>query len=400
MNPSSPFPARRPNPRRGIFSLLWGIVAGLFDVRWLLGLQPAIVERPAPEGATVTIVIPARNEQVHLRQAVESLLKQTYPLYSIIVVDDGSTDRTGKIADTLAEEHPGLVFAVHTPGTGSKSGALNAGFDSGHPFGELTVVMDADTTFAFDAVEKALPYFYDPSVAVVCGHVSAKPPQGKKTLWWRAKQVEYRLGQWITKAAQNHFGAILVSSGCFSMYSTSLMGRFSSETMAEDMQKTWQLQTMGYRAVYATESKCLAAEPETFSIFCRQRWRWFCGFLQCYLIEIGAVVRHNARLAIVVHFMFAEAVLDIFLLPMGLLLFYMLDFEFMVLLPNALDIGVMVVALMFYAYREGGLRLVGQSLWSVPASLIGSLVIRGIFLAAIVSEWFMRKRLTKWAAGH
>lgn len=404
MDHTSPFPPRRPKPRKGILSFLWGIVwgiiAGLFDIRWLLGMPPKHVTLPAPEGATVTVLIPAHNEELHLREAVESLLLQTYRLFSIIVVDDGSTDRTGAIADALAEEYPGLVYAVHTSGTGSKSGALNAGLASGYPYGEFTIVMDADTVFAPDAIEKMLPYFYDPAVAVVCGHVLPKPPQGgKATMWWRSKLVEYILGQGITKMAQNAMGAIVVSSGCFSMYATSLIGRFSDATMAEDMEATWDLQIDGYTAVYAPQSHCYAAEPETFQVFVRQRWRWFCGFLQCYERRMGMVLRRNLRLAIVVHYMFAIALTDIILLPLCI---YTLrkNPAFAVIFPSLLDISVMTLALLCYAYCRGGVRLAWQSLCSMPAALVGILVVRYLFLFAIASEWFMKKRLTRWAAGH
>lgn len=386
--------------RRSSLAFLWGGISGLFDVRWLLGMRPAYVDRAAPKGATVTILIPAHNEEVHLRAAVESLFEQTYKLYSIIIIDDGSKDATGDIAEALAKENRGLVYVVHTGGTGSKSGALNAGLDSGFPLGELSIVMDADTQFDPDAIEKALPYFYDPTVAVVCGHVLPKPPQGgRPSLWWRSKLVEYILGQGLTKAAQNSLGILLVSSGCFSMYVTAYIGRFSDETMAEDMQKTWELQIQGWKAVYAPESRCYAAEPESLKVFWNQRWRWLCGFLQCYQLLVRALFRYNVRLAVVVHYMFVAALMDVVLVPVAL---YIITKNALlaVLLPSVMDVGVMSLALCCYAYHIGGIGLVWKSLCSVPAALWGSAVIRYSFLSAIVSEWFLRRRLKKWVAGH
>lgn len=363
-------------------------------------MRPAYIERSAPKGATVTILIPAHNEEVHLHAAVESLFDQTHQLFSIIIIDDGSKDATGSIAEALAREHPGLVYVVHTGGTGSKSGALNAGLDSGYPLGELSIVMDADTQFEPDAIEKALPYFYDPAVVVVCGHVLPKPPQdGKPSLWWRSKLVEYILGQGLTKAAQNSLGVILVSSGCFSMYTTKYMGRFSDATMAEDMEKTWELQLKGWKAVYAPESQCFAAEPESLKVFWNQRWRWLCGFLQCYQLLVRELFRYNLRLAVVVHYMFIAALMDVILVPLFLYIITK-NLVLSVLLPSVVDVGVMSLALSCYAYQIGGLRLMQKSLFSVPAALWGSAVIRYTFLSAIVSEWFLRRRLKKWAAGH
>lgn len=386
-------------PRRTIFSFLLGIITGLFNVRWLLGMQSALVERPAPKEATVTVLVPAYEEEKHLREAVESLFEQTHKPFSAIIINDGSKDATGDIAEALAREYPGIVYVVHTTGTGSKSGALNAALRSGHPLGELSVVMDGDTAFAHDAIEKALPYFYDPAVAVVCGHVSPKPPQdGKSSVWWMAKLVEYILGQALTKEAQNFFGAILVSAGCFSMYATSLIGTFSNDTMAEDMDKTWELQLERWKAVYASQSRCFAAEPESFRVFCKQRWRWLCGFLQCYQ-KYGWKLLYCVKLLIVVHYMFIIALMDVVLFPLGLYIFTK-NPALSVLLPSLADIGIMVLALVCYAYKTGGMRLARKSLWSVPAALYGSFIIRCIFLWAIVSEWFLGRRLNTWAAGH
>ena len=242
----------------------FGAVCGLFDIRWLLGMQPAVCDRPAPTGARVTILIPAIMKPLDLCEAVESLFEQTHHLFSIIIIDDGSKDSTGSIADELAAKYAGLVYAVHTPGTGSKAGALNAALNLTFPFGDVTVVMDADTEFAPDAIANALPHFYDPAVAVVCGHVMPKPPRnGKTSLIWRSKLVEYILGQGLTKEAQNSLGAIVVMSGCFSMFWTELIGKFSHATLAEDMQRTWEIQMDGWKAMFERTSQCYAAEPET-----------------------------------------------------------------------------------------------------------------------------------------
>lgn len=393
-------PARRPKSPATLVSYLWGGVTGLTDIRWLFGMQPAFTERPAPKEASVTILIPAHNEEAHIRAAVESLFEQTHTPFSIIVVDDGSKDATGSIADALAIEHPGLVYVVHTKGTGSKAGAINAALDSHLPIGELSIVMDADTQFAPNAIEKAVPHFYDPAVAVVCGHVLPKPPKdGKPSLWWRSKLVEYILGQGLTKEAQNSMGAVVVMSGCFSMYATSLIGRFSDATMAEDMMKTWELALNGWKAAYEPLSQCYAAEPETFAVFWNQRRRWMSGFFQCYLLLMRDLFRRNLRLACIVHYMFVIAMMDLFLLPITI---YMVskNLTLAILLPNILDIAAMAVALGGYAYHLGGMSLMIKSLKSVPAALVGTIVIRYVFWHSLVQEWFLKKPLKKWVAGH
>ena len=55
---------------------------------------------------TVSVIVPARNEESNIGRCVTSLLEQDYEHYEIIVVDDGSTDATGRILDELAHTHP------------------------------------------------------------------------------------------------------------------------------------------------------------------------------------------------------------------------------------------------------------------------------------------------------
>jgi cellulose synthase/poly-beta-1,6-N-acetylglucosamine synthase-like glycosyltransferase len=408
LQPASPFPDRQRKQPSTPLTLLWSGVAGLFDVRWLLGMRSAIVDRPAPEGATVTYLIPAHNEAGHLTHAVKSLFDQTYPIFSIIVVENGSTDSTWREAANLAKEHPDVIFALNAGNAGSKAGALNAGLDAlnagDFPKGEFIVELDADTKLHPKAIALLLPHFFERTVAVACGQVLPQPYTGKYPSWcWCAKLVEYILGQGLTKEAQNSLGTILVTCGCFSMFHSSLIGKFSHETMAEDMQKTWELQLDGWSAVYEPRSLCYAAEPETLEVYWNQRWRWLCGFLQCYQLFVRELLKRNLRLFLMVHYMFACALLGI-VLDLGLLPFGIHHFiknpTLSVVYASVVNIIVMMVALMYYACRLGGFRLMRITLKSVFPSILGVFVIQCNFLLAILSEMILKRKLTKWKSGH
>jgi glycosyltransferase involved in cell wall biosynthesis len=88
----------------------------------------------------VSTIIPVHNRPVLLREAVASVLAQTYPSIEIIVVDDGSTDQTGHEADALAKAHP-EVRAIHRenggPGAARETGRLAAS-------GEFIQYLDSD----------------------------------------------------------------------------------------------------------------------------------------------------------------------------------------------------------------------------------------------------------------
>jgi glycosyltransferase involved in cell wall biosynthesis len=90
----------------------------------------------------VSIVVPAHNEAAHLAETVERVLEATSGIErEVIVVDDNSSDGTGRIADELAARHP-EVRAVHRTGGNSFGGALKAGFE--RAAGDLIIPVIAD----------------------------------------------------------------------------------------------------------------------------------------------------------------------------------------------------------------------------------------------------------------
>jgi len=89
----------------------------------------------------VSVIIPVYNRSGLLREAVESVLRQEYPLVEVVIVDDGSTDETPAVIDALAERYPDRVRAVHKdnsgPGPSREAGRLVAQ-------GEFIQYLDSD----------------------------------------------------------------------------------------------------------------------------------------------------------------------------------------------------------------------------------------------------------------
>jgi GT2 family glycosyltransferase len=105
---------------------------------------------------SLSVVLPAYNEELVIAQTVAqcvAVLSQLAPDYELIVVDDGSRDRTGAIADELAAAHP-RIHVVHNRPNRGYGGALIAGFNAAHK--QLSFFMDADGQFAIQDISRLL----------------------------------------------------------------------------------------------------------------------------------------------------------------------------------------------------------------------------------------------------
>jgi GT2 family glycosyltransferase len=97
--------------------------------------------RPAPLPGLVSTIIPVHNRSRLLREAVASVLEQDHRPIEIVIVDDGSSDDTGAVADGLAATHPGIIRVVHQANGGPGS-ARQRGLD--HSRGEFVQFLDSD----------------------------------------------------------------------------------------------------------------------------------------------------------------------------------------------------------------------------------------------------------------
>lgn len=97
-------------------------------------------------GPLVSILVPARNEESNIRACLEGLLRQRYPVFEVVVLDDDSTDETAAIIERMATEEPQLRLvrgADLPPGWGGKAHACWQ--LAGHARGEWLLFVDADT---------------------------------------------------------------------------------------------------------------------------------------------------------------------------------------------------------------------------------------------------------------
>ncbi|HEU4763928.1 MAG TPA: glycosyltransferase, partial [Gemmatimonadales bacterium] len=217
--------------------------------------------RPAapPFRPSVSVVVPAYNEEPVVNRTVASLLAQDYPELEIIVVDDGSSDRTAAVVEEAFAGEP-RVRAFRKP-NGGKASALNYGVARAN--GEVIVALDADTIFPAGTIAELVQPLADPGVGAVAGNAKVGNRINLVTRW---QAIEYITSQNIDRRAFSLLNCITVVPGAVGAWRKALIveaGGFSGETLAEDQDLTMAILKRGYHVAYADKAVGLTEAPDT-----------------------------------------------------------------------------------------------------------------------------------------
>ena len=134
-----------------IFIVTYLSINMIYLVR-LFPLKEELVAYPS-----ISVCIPARNEERDIKNCVKSVLNQDYPSFEVIVVDDNSSDNTAKIVRSMTEEYPNLIFiagAQLAPGWIGKPYALHQAYQKSR--GQYLLFTDADLMYRSHALKTAI----------------------------------------------------------------------------------------------------------------------------------------------------------------------------------------------------------------------------------------------------
>jgi cellulose synthase/poly-beta-1,6-N-acetylglucosamine synthase-like glycosyltransferase len=235
---------------------------------------------------TVSILIPAHNEERVIGRLLQGITRLTYPKdkLQVIVIDDASTDNTWKIAEQYSKEHC-YIKVLHRSekeGKRGKASALNAGFR--YAAGEIILFFDADYYPQGDFVEKLTREFVDPKVGAVQGRVVVlNEPQNMVT---RLVALERIGGYCVDQHAREHLGLIPQLGGTAGAVRRSileLLGGWDESVLAEDTDLTFSVFLLGYKVRYVNEAECYEEAVESWKAYFKQRHRWALGHMQCAL---------------------------------------------------------------------------------------------------------------------
>ena len=208
------------DPLVGIYSLLTSFVLlCILALSYFKYKDPYLSAKnvDVSNGPLISIVVPAKNEEKNIRNCVQSCLNQTYKNKEIIVVNDGSTDKTGEVLDEMRKENRTSNFRIlHLSKSVGKKRAVEAASEIAR--GEIYAFMDSDCDMTFDAVEKAAKIFHnDRKLGALTCHGSVRDAQRGNTIE-KFQQVYIDISCRSIKAAESSFKSVTCCSGSLSFY--------------------------------------------------------------------------------------------------------------------------------------------------------------------------------------
>lgn len=257
------------------------IIAGL-----LLDRRPNF--KPASSLPGLSVLVAAYNEEQHITETLRSLFRQHYNgALEIIVIDDGSQDRTaalvGEFAHTITPDQTSHTLKlVELAENQGKAHALNAGLKRATH--NLVATIDADSQLYKGALTNLVTNHLrsPPNTAATAGTVLVR--NSRKNLLTRLQEWDYFLGISVVKRIQSLLQGTLVAQGAFSMYERRILEELGGwkNTVGEDIVLTWGILELGYRIGYAENAFAFTNVPEKYPAYYRQRKRWSRGLIEAF----------------------------------------------------------------------------------------------------------------------
>lgn len=277
-----------------LFVLSIGVVAYAYAVYPLvLAVWAALAPKPVRKDRApvpVSIVLAVRDEEKHIEARLANFFEQDYPqeLVEVIVVSDGSTDRTAELARAAGK---GRAHVVELAEGGGKAQAVNAGV--AHAANEIVVFADARQLFSRTALLELAAPFSDPSVGAVSGELVIASSEGSEVgegvgLYWSYEK--------FVRRKESEIDSVVGASGSIYAVRKSLFSPLPAGALLDDFLVPMRIVLEGYRVVFERAARAYDRAAERASQEFSRKVRTLAGNFQALSIEKSLMDPRRNRL--------------------------------------------------------------------------------------------------------
>lgn len=254
-----------------VFEVPRYLVPALLVTGAALFSRPQQRPRSRITGDRVSVLVVGHNEGGSIRRCVLSLHEQTLKGVEIICISDGSSDRMA--SEIRLMEREGLIDrAVTLSLRGGKAAGVNLA--AGLASRDILVVVDCDSSYERDCLERLIAPFADPTIGVVSGNLHVR--NAGESLIAGLQAIEYLISIDLGKRVSNLLDQVTCASGALQAFRMSVVRRIGcmNATGGEDLDFTLRAREAGIGVIFAHDAVCYTDVPRTLSAFLRQRKRW------------------------------------------------------------------------------------------------------------------------------
>lgn len=318
----------------------------------------------------VSVIIPAWNEEVGIISTINSVVSNTYQNIEIIVVNDGSTDKTHDIVTRFVKNFKrrkrsdNKTIVYHSKENAGKGVALNHAIERSK--GDIIITMDADSIADCLMVERLVGYFEDPTIDAAVGNVKVAGELGLLNLLQR---LEYLFG-FYHKRAHSFLGAEYIYGGACAAFRKATVfdqiGLFDTTSITEDIEMSMRTRANGHKAVYADDAICYTEGASTIVGLIKQRTRWKRGRLEAFgrykKLFLSTKIHHNKWMTWFILPFALLAELQLLFEPIGITL--LLIYSYITGDYSSLLLGALFMAIMYLVV--GLMTEKAKNWWIVP----------------------------------
>lgn len=225
----------------------------------------------------VSILCPGKDEELTICKTIASLLKQDYPSFEILLIDDGSTDKTWEVIQKFAR-HP-KVKLYKRQIAGGKSSAANMGLSLSVK-GDIIVIVDADSEYSQNAITEIVKPFRDSKVGAVSANL--RVANWNKNFITLFQAVDYIHSISLGRRFTSWIETLAICSGAFGAFRRKAIERTGGWDVGpgEDGDLTIKIKKIGYKVKFAPNAICYTNVPDTWRGWWKQRRRWNRGLVR------------------------------------------------------------------------------------------------------------------------
>lgn len=335
---------------------LFLVIAPFYEVKEVMRLKK-IYSKKKYTNYLVSVIIPAWNEEVGVIKTIKTVLNSTYDNVEIVVVNDGSKDRTSeKVKELIAEIKKlpkdnkwkkKIISFIDNKKNHGKGHALNSGIKASK--GDIILTIDGDSVMDRNAITNLVRYYQDETIDGVVGNVIVA---NTDTIIGLTQRLEYLFGFYF-KRSHSVMGAEYIFGGACASFRRDVfnkIGYYDEKNKTEDIEMTMRFRYYGYNCAYGEDVICYTEGASDIVGLIKQRERWKKGRMDTFIkyrsMFFSRDKKHNKALT---YFVLPYALLSEFQLllePISIAL--LVTYSFIALDFLSLSIGILFTFVLYF----------------------------------------------------